>query len=348
MSDAKRITLDDLSAHLQLSKFSVSRALSGKQGVSQRTRENVIRVARELGYDHPSLNPEQKAKEQHRILLAIPRADAVNNAYWIETISGAEAEARRLGWFLVTTMVEDGVFSQDRIAGAAGVLLAGRRSRGVLAPFLTASLPTVLIGYPHAGEKIDAVHVENWEAGQLIGRHLVGLGHKVVAFITDAPADEGRNERLRGCAEVLAEMCGGRVVKVLFNPETEAGTLVDRLRKTDEDFTAILSGSDDVTFRIMWELQEAGLRVPEDVSVVGSTDTTSNFGSGLTMTAMCTPMLEIGAAAMNLLAWRMASKEALLPRRVALSTDLLVGGSTGPAPAHGPVRARKRVLSPGK
>ena len=209
----RKVTLDDLSQQLKLSKFSVSRAVSGKPGVSEETREQVVRLARELGYNHTATLP---AASERVIHLVIPRADAIHSSFWIEVIGGAEAEAKALGFRLTVDVMgaERGTGIVD--GKASGVILAGRRSRGVIEPFLQLSIPKVLIGHPRPMEMVDSVQTANFDAGFVVGRLLGELGHRRIAFFTDAPEDEGRNLRLAGLAEAMRAYDGAAVAQFHF------------------------------------------------------------------------------------------------------------------------------------
>ncbi|HTN62921.1 MAG TPA: LacI family DNA-binding transcriptional regulator, partial [Devosia sp.] len=179
---ARKITLDDLARDLGLSKFSVSRALSGKPGVSASTRDAVLRAARDAGYNHAAVaSPPVAEKVVH---LIIPQADAINSSFWVEVIEGAEAEAHRMAYKLTID-----VLSSDRGVDVLpenvhGLILAGRRSRGVIEPFIQLPIPKVLIGHPRPMELIDSVQAANFDGGYVVGDLLARYGHRCIAFFT--------------------------------------------------------------------------------------------------------------------------------------------------------------------
>ncbi len=327
----KKVTLDDLSGRLRLSKFSISRALGGKKGVSDSTRELVMNAARELGYVHPGIRVGSAAGRQ-LVHLIIPRNDVIDNPSWIEAISGAEAEARRMGWTLVTALAEEDYAVASDSAEVNGILLAGRRSRGLLESYTSLDLPVVLIGYPNPGEHLDTVHVADWEGGVLIGRHLKSLGHKRIAFVTDAPSDLGRRERCRGCRDALGDEA--EVVEVLYDPENERepGALYGRLKALQPMPTAIVCASETVCFAAVVALSEAGVRVPADMSLVGSQTSPRPAQAGFNVTTIRNPTYRVGAMAADLLRQRMLAGNDWVPRRVALCPELIVNATTGPAP----------------
>lgn len=327
---SKKVTLDDLSAELQLSKYSVSRALSGKGGVSPQTRDAVIEVATRLGYDHPALRRGERVLQDAQILLVIPRTDAADESFWLEVMSGAESEAARLGCVLVTSLAAENGHADAHLGKAQGILLAGRRSRGLLEGYLQTRLPVALIGYPEPGETFDAVHTDNWEAGYLAGAHLRELGHRNIAFVTAAPDEMSRRERLRGCRDAL----GGsqaQVTLVAFDPAEGTERFVERIRQDQPMPTAIFCANDVPGLQVIWALHQAGLRVPQDLSVVNSSAPSSAMQFGPEITTVRVPMREIGEAAMAMLARRMLASGERAPRRLSLGVQLHIGGTTGPA-----------------
>jgi LacI family transcriptional regulator len=103
----KSVTLDDIAAHTGLSKYSVSRALAEKSGVSAETRERIQDAARSLGYRATKAKAEQR--ERYRALLFVPYEDVSDHEFWMETIGGAEQEAVLLGIDLITRPFREGI-----------------------------------------------------------------------------------------------------------------------------------------------------------------------------------------------------------------------------------------------
>jgi LacI family transcriptional regulator len=335
---ARRITLDDLSHQLKLSKFSVSRALSGRPGVSEETRAAVLEAARALGYNHPAA---QAAVPVERIVhLVIPRADAINSSFWVEVIAGAEAEARASGYRLVVDVIGENQGPEIVEDKATGLLLAGRRSRGVLEPFLQMNLPKVLIGHPRPMELVDSVQSANFDAGYVVGDALGRLGHRRIGFFTDAPEDEGRNLRQAGLIEAM-RVHGGEVLPPFpFDLAADARSMVRAALRGSTPPTAFAGATDFVAITLAWGLVEMGLKVPQHVSVVGSNDSHTASQLGLKMTTVRQPMHEIGAAAVEMLHWRLErAAPTARPRRTLLTPEFVERATHGPANEAGLIAA---------
>jgi LacI family transcriptional regulator len=340
---ARRVTLEDLSRQLNLSKFSVSRALSGKPGVSQRTRETVLRAARASGYDHVAVAPSAPDRTVH---LIIPRADAIQSSFWIEVIGGAEAEAENIGYRLTVDVINDGRGTEVVDAGVDGLILAGRRSRGVIEPFMQLPMSKVLIGHPRPMELVDSVQAANFDGGYSVGDMLGRLGHRRIAFFTDAPEDEGRNLRQAGLVEAM-RIHGGMVLPPFrFDRDADARTMARAALLAPGRPTAFAGATDFVAITLAWGLLELGLKVPQHVSVVGSNDSHTASQLGLKMSTVRQPMQEIGAVAVQMLQWRLerAAPDAR-PRRTLLTPEFIERATHGPCNEEGLARALEAIAA---
>ena len=110
---AKKVTLDDIAAATNLSKFSVSRAIAGKSGISEETRKVVLEACERLGYvkkGSPSGN------EKKYVLFVIPKIDAKDTTFWMKVILGVESDLTLRGYSLhlkVTDQSENGVAERE-------------------------------------------------------------------------------------------------------------------------------------------------------------------------------------------------------------------------------------------
>jgi len=327
---AHKITLDDLSERLGLSRFSVSRALSGKRGVSEKTRQAVMNLARELGYNHAAVS---RGMPSERIIhLIIPQADAIKSSFWIEVIEGAEAEARAMGYRLVIDVLSSDKGTDVLQDDVHGLLLAGRRSRGIIEPFMQLDIPKVLIGHPRPMELVDSVQAANFDGGYCAGDMLGKLGHRCIAFFTDAPEDEGRNLRQAGLVEAMRVHNGVVLPPIPFDASADAKTLVLETLRGPSMPTALTGATDFVAMTLAWGLMELGIKIPQHISVVGSNDSHTASQLGIRLSTVRQPMHEIGAAAMQQLRWRIevAGPQAR-PRRTLLTPEFVERATHGTA-----------------
>jgi LacI family transcriptional regulator len=330
----KQVTLDDIAQRVSLSKFSVSRALSGKTGVSEDTRRLVIRAARELGYQHPTLT-EREVSTNRNIILLIPREDVHDGEFWMEVISGAEAEAERLGFGLVTRpLANDALSNKPSPQWMQGLIVAGSKAREAMASYLEMKIPITLITYPKPLELFDTVTIADWEGAYVAGRHLIELGHTRLAFVSDRPYKPSNAERARGFIEVIAAHKGIQFEEFHIQSDEPSISFEKAYAAALErgtQPTALFASTDGVAFNVMWALNRLGLKVPEDVSVVGFNDTIQASQFVPKLTTLRVPKRHIGAVAMQSLYRRIKGEDGPA-RRLSLPPEFILRDSTGPAP----------------
>ncbi|CAN5139033.1 LacI family DNA-binding transcriptional regulator [soil metagenome] len=324
----KRVTLDHLSAHLGLSKFSVSRALSGKAGVSERTRRQVFEAARQLGYDHPAM--ERGGAPGRKLKLLIPRADSVSSQFWGEVIAGAEAEAVRVGFDFSVDLVTEDSNSGSLVRGVSGLIVAGRRSRGLTEQYIHGDLPVVLIGHQTPFEKVDCVRSSSWASGYMMGKHFADLGHRHLAYFTDAPEDKARQERFRGLRGAMAAVDGATAVSYPYVPGSDAVAALRKSFAAREVPTALFGATDLVAMTIAWAALEMGLKIPQHISVGGCNDLPVAMHIGLKLSTIRQPTRDLGAAAIQVMDWRLErARPGEAPRQLLLQPQFIPRESTG-------------------
>ena len=333
----KRVTLDSLAAELGISKYSVSRALGGKRGVSEQTRKRVLDAARAVGYEHAAVGSRRRAGGQDVIVLLIPHQDVADVEFWMGIIAGAGRVAEDLGYKFVTRPLELGDEHQPvGVEQIAGVIVAGSRARPSMRPYLDAGVAVAMVTYPQPLEPLDIVGNADDEGGIAVARHLIELGHRRLAFVTEAPDKPSFAARSRGFTEAAAAE-GLAVEQIVIDPERPGATFERQYRelaKRGEGPTGVFASTDAVAFAVAWALGRLGLHVPRDVSLVGFND---GYGSARfvpRLTTLRAPTQEMGAATMRFLHDRIEGDDGP-PRRLRLAPTLVVRDSTASARSAG-------------
>jgi LacI family transcriptional regulator len=331
----KNVTLQDIASHLRLSKYSISRALSGKGGVSERTRQDVLAAARDLGYRHPAVYEQGGDVTQGgHIVLLIPREDVHDSEFWLDVIAGAEEEANRLGYALVTRPIaDDTAAASPPPSWVRGLIIAGSRAREAVAPYLEAGVPATLITYPKPLERLDSVTIGDWEGGYVAGDHLYDLGHRAIAFVTASLQKPSNAERLRGLLDSLAQHEDATATNVVLDAH-DPGISFERhyrdLERRGTPPTALFASTDSVAFTAIWALNRCGIHVPDDVSVVGFNDSSQASTFVPKLTTLRVPMRTIGTTAMHNLHGRITKEAQTPPLRLTLPPEFVLRESTAP------------------
>lgn len=323
-----RVTIQDLADKLGLSKFSVSRALSGKPGVAEATRGRVLRAAHAMGY---RVNAEI-AHSVGQILFVRQEIEMVSSEMWLNVQHGAEAEAERLGYSVVPRQAR--YIEAERLDPAVvGMILAVPRSSAITEMAARTGLPVACAAYPEPMSRFDHAVCADWEAGMMVARLLGGLGHREVAFVHGSTLPTGRGERYRGFRDGMLDFADARVDDIVFDELQGFRRAFLNHVKDGGAPTALFCAHDGIAVSAISELLRMGIRIPEDISVVGYSDFAAATQISPKLTTVRVPHQEIGAAMVRTIADRLTSPEgaARPPLRLSLLSELVRRESTGKA-----------------
>lgn len=348
--DHDRPTIIDVAREANVSYTTVSRVINGKGYVRAATRERVLKAMTRTGY---TVNRQARALAggRHQVIgLLVPELDT---SYVGEILRGIDEEIAADGYdlMLYTThrrRTRESIFVNSITTGTTDGLLM------ILpvdpAAYLTSirrrDFPFVLIDHEGLDDKGPSVGATNRDGARQAMRYLLDLGHRRIGFITGNMDMDCAHERLAGYREALAEreipaddrlIAEGNFHKPLaFQRTRELLALADAP-------TAIFASNDVSAFGVMDAVRDLGLRVPDDISIIGFDDIPDARLSTPALTTVRQPMRDMGARATRMLLDRIAGKDPQ-PPRIELPTELIVRDtcrSASPAPpaasAHGVV-----------
>ena len=334
-----RVTLQDVADHLGLSKFSVSRALTGKPGVSNATRDRIVEAARRLGYARPAAGQGPRG----RVVIVFHDSESVNSEIWLDLLHGAQAEAARQGLEVTVKIAStgSGLGSLDR--SVVGIILAGTHEAELEQAAQKTGVPLVTAGWPELLSDVDQVSAADWEAGVHIARYLAGLGHQTLGFVHGQLGLRGRVERARGFRDGVNEIPGCTLHEITYDEQDDSFRAAFlRLAHQGVAPTGLYCAQDGIGVTVISELARLGLRVPEDVSVVGYFDFACATQIAPQLTTMRVPMKTSGGLAVRCIVERLQEGEERLPgRRIQLVPTFVERSSTGPATTESLLRRLK-------
>jgi LacI family transcriptional regulator len=329
------VTLQQIADHLGVSKFAVSRALTGKSGVSAETRQSVIAAAEQFGYAAPRRKGGTAAQA---IEVIFHDRTVANRELWVDVQHGIEMEATRAGYSMTVRWTNDHTVIEHLGRTATGYILVGPHEDPMYAAARDHRLPAVIVNHlvPPL-DTMDQVSAADVEAGIYVGRFLAGLGHQRMIYAHGKRGYPGREARLYGFAKALAAIEGGELREIDFPDDQNAdfrAALVALVRSGFEP-TAVFCGSDGVAVTVVSELMRMGLRVPEDISVVGHADYPIATQISPKLTTIHMPHRQMGMAAVRLLlarAGRFGVFNDLPAQRLSLVPWLVERETTAAAP----------------
>lgn len=321
-----------------VSVATVSRAISNPSIVSETTRKAVEEAIAQTGY---TLNFTARNLRQMQVGAVLALVPKLSNPFFSQILSGISGVLRTRDLSLLvldTTAVAD-----QPAQKVLGPYLNRSRSDGVIV--LDGGLDPKLFAEPGCPPLVQAcewieglsaprVLADNVEGGRLAARHLAGLGHRQIMHVTGPAGNSLTVSRRRGFASGLAEAGLPYAAHRVEGDFTARSGLAaaERLLALPERPTAVFCDNDEMAIGLMNGLLTAGLRLPQDISVMGF--------DNIEMSAFCLPGLttirqyraRLGQRAAELLLARMAGEE--ITDSTTLGVDLLTRGSTGPAQGY--------------
>src|SRR5260370_18861716 len=300
------VTKRDVARAAAVSRVTVSRVLNNHHNVTDKVRQRVLKAAADLGYirqkstssltavDGASPRPMRVLRNIGFFFTSVHGDEPLTgNPFWSPVLDGVEREATTAGIAVTYRSINQLVGHVEALPEAVkaarvdGILLVGPATEATVRALLSAGRPLVVVENCVPGEKVDAVVSDSFGGARAAVAHLVELGHRDVAFIggpfhvSAPPALHRENtiwsieQRALGYWAALRQ-AGIQPDNRLYegdNLSTAAGyRACQRLLATGRPFTAIFCANDEGAVGAMRALHQAGLTVPDDVSVVGFDD----------------------------------------------------------------------------
>jgi len=305
----KRATIRDVATRAGVSHQTVSRVINLNPNVAGGTRERVLAAIRELGYVPSPMARGLISNRTHSLGVV---ADDISDGFFARMVAGAEAEARRRGYYLMIGSVEP----DDDERGYLRLMLERRVEGLILArpsvplapddllPARSAGVPLVGVG-ASALPGFPVVDVDNHQGGYDATRHLLEHGHDRIATIVGPREWPSAAARLEGYRRALREAgIAEDSALVEYVPDwglASGQAAAARLLERKVSFTALFAQSDLIALGAMRQLRDARYRVPDDLSLVGYDDLPVADFVEPGLTTVHQPMQEVGALAASLL-----------------------------------------------
>ncbi|MGC5010789.1 LacI family DNA-binding transcriptional regulator [Streptosporangium sp. DT93] len=316
MSTVRRVTIRDVAGRAGVSVATVSRVLAGDYPVLAATRKKVMRAVRDLDYV-PNAHARALSAARPGAIAIVVNSVAV--PYYAYIAQGVEEQAAREGRLslICTTGGDTGrelsIVQLLREQRAEAVILVGsvvvdeeyrKRMTEYAHSLAAAGSRLVLCGRPPLEEGGPAMVVgfDNTGGAHAVTSHLLSAGHRRILYLASRPGHSTSDSRVAGYRSALAGygVAADPALEVEGEFSREAGyaALTARLSAGPADFTAIFAGNDLVAAGAIQALREHGLRVPEDMSIVGYDDVPPALDLGLTTVHL--PHDELGRTAVRM------------------------------------------------
>ncbi len=330
-------TIKDVAQQAKVSVASVSRAINGTGGISAKTRERVLRIARQLKYAPHGAARALVMRCTHTVGVVLPD---MHGEFFSELIRGIDRAARSHHLHLLVSGSHD-----DASEAAAALHAMHGRVDGLLvmsphadASFLESNLPhavpTVLMGTRGQRTGYPSLSADNFGGASAMMKHLIGRGHRRIALIAGPDGNFEAQERLRAYRKSLAQLLPGAEEVVLPGDFTEeSGRRAGRqVLALTERPTAIFASNDMMAIGCMLALNEAGVMVPRDIAIAGFDDIPIARYVSSPLTSVRVRIAELGALALERLVLEIQNPGESAATAQVLKTELVIRASCGRGP----------------
>ncbi|MFG6121408.1 LacI family DNA-binding transcriptional regulator [Thalassobacillus sp. B23F22_16] len=323
----KKVTMQDIADHLNISKNSVSQAFSGKPGVGEETKRQIFQVAEKLGYQYNKKSGHKPQSMGNIGLIASEFAFSMTS-FFGEIYLTVEAEVRSKGKNLLIQSIKNEEkenlilpsFIENRQVD--GILILSHISNEYIQSVLDTGIPTVLIDHHHPNIEADAILTNNRFGAYLATQHLAELGHKHIAFVGDTSFSPSYQERWEGYKLAMKEFGLEANTHLMFTDAKEEEFMINSfIQQLPIQPTAWFCVNDGLGYLVTNGLKQQGVHVPEEASVCSFDNGKLSQLSSPSITTIDIDLGLYGKKAVEKLFWRIENpeeryQETLLPAKL--------------------------------
>ena len=330
----KAITIYDVAKEAGVSIATVSNAINGKGKVSKKTRDEIFKVMERLQYQPSVIASALMGKKTYTIGLLIPD---VSNPFFSEIARFVEDLAHSEGYSVIvcsTDNKDDRVEKYIRLLeqkSVDGILIGtGVENADILTQLAEKSLPIVMIAREAVAMPVHSVLTDDFKGGSLAAEHLLGRGHRRMAVLSESFKVTSSLERVRGFRFALFESGNALDDADILSCDSSirdgkraAAALIHRENRP----SAIFCCNDLLAIGALQAAKEAGVRVREQLSIIGFDDTILSTVTNPELTTIAQPMDQMVKLAFDLLI-RSAENTDGIKQRIVMQPELVVREST--------------------
>jgi LacI family transcriptional regulator len=330
-------TVKDVAEKAGVSPITVSRAFSGTHPVAEQTRQKILRAADELGYVPDMV---ARALVQKQIPIIGVTVLELANPFFAPIIDAIQAEARKKNFMVIVSQSErQEILEHDSLNQYKQMRVAG-----ILVTPVAADLDhlerieeqgTHVVVVARTWENGSFVTVDDYLGGKIVGEHLTKLGHHQIGCVAlDEPENTALAARLQGFQDAIENANGNLQSDCIILTEsirTDQGAIAaDKFLEKTQRPTAVFVTADRLAVGFLHRLRQRGVRIPEEVAVVGYDDIRYSEFLEVPLTTVALPKYEMGQKAAQILFESIDSNDKNhKPVQILLEPELIIRNSCG-------------------
>lgn len=333
-SSIKTVTMKDIAIQTGFSINTISRALKDKDDISVQTKELIADTAKKLGYIGNSLASSMRSGETGTIAVIV--SDVSNPLFGI-MVKEIETELRKSNYCTFVLNSDENYTREEEAIKLAlskkvdGVIICPTQSDKEDIEMLSKNgIPFVLMGRHFDDIETDCVVWDDRKGGYLATSHLIEKGHREILFLNGPDYISSARERLEGYQKALSEnnleFNNNLVQKTMVNSKN-CLTVFKKLADNKVGFSAVFTFNDVLAWEAISALKKLGIRVPEDIAVVGFDNIQSKLQIPFLLTTVSTPKSLMAKKSVELILNKINGKNHKIVKHV-IDTKLVLGDST--------------------
>lgn len=283
----KKIVMKDVADELGISVVSVHKAISGKEGVSEELRSQIIKKADEMGYNYKKNDLEEENSKN--VAIIISEKFISDGSFYFKIYQNMITKLSEYGYIGMLEIIR----ADDEISGRmpnvvnsnnlAGIIVIGEIDDRLINTLRKTEKKIIFFDFENENYNIDSVISDNINGGFLLTRYLFKRGYKHIGFIGSYKRTRSILDRYMGYVKYLIAHDIELEKKWIIEDRDDKGKYID-INLPDELPDAFICSCDVIAYKVIDVLKEKGLKVPEDIAVIGYDDYADNIPKGIKLT----------------------------------------------------------------
>lgn len=310
----KQVTMGDVAKEMGISIVTVSKALAGKEGVSEGLRELIILKARELGYEYSA---GRKITDAVNVTIGIVISERFvgdnENSFYFKIYQKMLMGLSAKGYIGILEIIrpEDengGVLpNMLRMDSVSQVVVIGEMGTAFLEKLVASPVSVIFFDFENEEYDVDSITGDNVNGGFLLTRYLAKKGHEKIGFVGSYHSTRSILDRFMGYRKYLIAKDKEYISEWTIPDRDEGGHYVE-LKLPEHMPTAFVCNCDEVAYAMIDRLSKAGYRVPEDISVVGYDDYAKRIPENVSLTTYRVDSAEMVRCCIHIIEQRVKNK----------------------------------------
>ena len=336
----KKPTIKDIAKVAKVSPTAVSMALNNRPRIGKETRKKILRIAKSLNYQPNFVARSLVIKRSHTIGLIIT---TIMNPFYPELAKGIEDKAMEMGYTIIlcSTNYDLGLerfyINMLKSKGVDGIIFSSVEIKDPnIKPLVEDRYPFILVNRRIHNRllerKIDYIVIDNFSGGYTAMEHLYRLGHKRIGIIAGALNISTAAERTEGAKKLLADyglkLDPDLLIECNFSKEL-AYHATKKFLSMEKPPTAIFAENDYMALGTREAILDVGLKIPENVALVGFDDIVTMGIKGVEITTVSQKKYEMGSLAVKILIDKIENPNLKMLNQIVLEPELIIRNSCG-------------------